>query len=80
MDLEDLVRARSTKHPPHLIKSKLLYLVTDGFWGVAGSCKSLERGMEGLGGVVCKCSLLKRELKTLRLTAGGISAMELQTR
>ena len=35
VDLEDLVKVRSAKHPLHLIKSKLLHLIMDGLWGMA---------------------------------------------
>lgn len=37
VDLEDLVKVRSAKHLQHLIKSKLLHLLTHGLGGMAGS-------------------------------------------
>lgn len=37
VDLEDLVKVRSAKHLLHLIKSKLLHLLTHGLGGMAGS-------------------------------------------
>lgn len=83
MDLEDLVKVRSAKHPLHLIKSKLLHLITDVLWGMAGSCKSNGRRVEGPEGLIHKWSLLKTEhseaseRKPVSLTAGRILAIKL---
>lgn len=83
VDLEDLVKVRSAKHLLHLIKSKLLHLITDGLWGMAGSYKSTGRRLEGPEGVMYKWSLLKiehseaSEVKPLSLTAGRILTIKL---
>jgi len=61
VDLEDLVKVRSAKHLLHLIKSKLMLLVVDGLWGMAGSCGSTGGRVEGPEEVVYKWTLLKIE-------------------
>lgn len=51
MDLEDLVKIRSAKHLLHLIKSKLLHLLTHGLgngWELESAGRRVE-GPEGVG-------------------------------
>lgn len=77
VDLEDLVRIRSAKHPRHLIKSKIFHLLMGGLWGMAG------RRVEGLEGAMDKWSLLEiehseaSEMKPLSLTARRIIVIKL---
>lgn len=83
MDLEDLVKVRSAKHLLHLIKSKLLPLLTQG-WGNGWGPESAGRRVEGPGGVGYEWSLLNiehseatpSELNPLSLTTGEISSIK----